>query len=881
MSWLRFFRRKQSDADLQNEIALFLEEETAENMARGMSREDALRQARIKLGSAQKARETLWTQNTPPALGTLLRDIRYSTRTLLRTPGFSLIAVLVIALCIGAATSLFTIVRSVMLRPLPFRDPGQLVMLYEHFRAPQMNTDGFNYNVVAPADFYDWRSKTNGFQDMAIWRYGQYNLTGLRNELPEVVHVGGGSWNLFPLLGVKPALGRSFTESEDQIDGNAVMLSWSIFERRFAGDASIVGRSIHLDGKPYTVVGVLPAWFTYPDATIQLWVPYKAGLPQDILQHHDFHFSHVIARLRPDVSLASAISQVSAVQYRLHQQYTPAPVAEDVAPRSMNDDLAKGVKKPLIVLLGAVGCMLLIGCLNVANLLVARGASRQKEVAIRSALGAPRATLIREQLTESLLICVAGGVTGTALSTAATRWLAHAWKDLPTAQGIHVDSMVLLFAFGLIFAAALIAGLLPALSTTGKSVIKSLLTSTRTGSSSVSRTALRKTLLTIEIAVTVVLLISAGLLLKSFMHLRSADVGSITDNVLTLGYSLPEEKYDTPAKVNAFNEALLDRLRAVPGVRGVALGSTLPAAGYGGDDMFLIKNHPLPKSIADMPDAITRTADPGYFTALGIPLLSGRFFTRDDAGDLGHKVIISQQLAKQYFPGENPVGQSIHVEAMHDADFEIVGVVGDTLWRVDEASKPTMYFPVLIGSVGAINFQALAVHTASNPLSYSVTVQKQIAALDPELPVSDVLTMDQIIGESLGNASLSATLVLSFAILSLILASVGLYGVLQYLMTQRTTELGIRMALGASRDHLLQLILFDGLRPALFGLAIGVAASLLVSRLFQSMLSGTKPVDPIVLGGVTATLLAVAVLACLVPAWRASHLDPMQALRTE
>lgn len=882
MSWQRFFGRKRSDAELENELEAFLDEETAENMARGMSREEARRQAKVKLGSAQKVHETLWAQNTPPLLGTVLRDVKYSARTLVRTPGFSLMAVVVIALCLGAATSLFTVVRSVVLRPLPFRDADNLVMLYEHNRSPRANAQGFNYNPVAPGDFYDWRAKTNGFADMAIWRYEQFDLTGERDELPEVVHAAAGGWNLFPLLGVEPVYGRTFTEAEDRPGGSAVMLTWSVFERRFAGDATIVGRQIHLDGKPYTVVGVLPSWFLYPDARTQVWVPYQAGATPEFLGHHDFHQSQVVARLRAGVSLSSAVGAVSALQYRLHLQYAPAPVAEDVAPRTINDDLAKNVKKPLEVLMGAVGCMLLIGCLNVANLLVARAAARQKEVAIRSALGAQRGTLIRGQLMESLLICLAGGVIGVVLSTAATSWLAHAWKNLPSAQSIHVDGLVLAFACGLILLDALVAGLLPALSTTGKGMMKALLTSARTGSSSLSRTALRKALLTIEIAVTVVLLISAGLLVKSFLRLRAADVGAVTDSVLTLNYSLPATKYDKPERVNAFNEALLEKLRVLPGVRGVALGSTLPGGGYGGDFIFLVKEHPPVKAGDDLPDAMNRRADPGYFSALGIPLLRGRFFTADDTGDRANKVIISNLLAKQYFPGENPLGKHMRVPGKTDTtEFEIVGVVGDTLWRVDQPVRPTMYFPVLEGDVGGSNFQALAVHTAGNPESFAVTVQKEIAALDPQLPVSDVQTLDEVIDKSLGNASLSATLVLGFAILSLILASVGLYGVLEYLMTQRTTELGIRMALGARRDQVLHLMLLDGMRPALLGLGIGVMASVAATRVFASMLFDTKAVDPLVFCGVAAMLLAVAVLACLVPAWRASHLDPMQALRME
>ncbi len=878
MSLSRFFHRKRSDADLQNEMEAFLSEETDDNVARGMSPDEARRQARIKLGNPQRVRESLWTQNIPLLLPHVGHDLKYAFRTLSRTPGFSIIAIAVMALCIGAATSLFTIVRSVLLRSLPFRDPARLVMVYEHFRGGE-----FSYHPVAPADFYDWRSKTHGFEDMAIMRSAGYNLTGGRNELPESVSAEAGSSNLFSLLGVQPALGRDFTEADDQRGSAVVMLSWSLFERRFAGDAKIVGGQIHLDGKPYTVAGVLPSWFTYPDAGIQLWVPYKADASAEMLQHHDWHGSQVVARLRPDVSLASAIAQVGAIQYQLHVQYPHDPVAEDVVSRSLNEDLAGDVKKPLTLMFSAVGCMLLIGCLNVANLLVARGAARQKEVAIRSALGAQRATLIREQMAESVLICTAGGVGGILLSLGATEWLAKTWKGLPTAQSIHIDGAVIAFACALMFAAALIAGLLPALSTTGKSMLKALQTSVRTGSSSVSRTALRKSLLTAEIGITVVLLVAAGLLLKGFMQLRATDVGCVVDNTLTLRYDLPDKKYDTAEKQNAFNEALLARVRAMPGVRGAALGTTVPGAGYWGSDEFTVKEHPPLKTGEHLPNALTRWADPGYFNALGIPLVRGRFFSSDERVARSYKVLVSRQLVQQYFAGEDPIGKHVHVPARaHDGaptlvDWEIVGVVGDILYQVGKEPKATIYFPILEGRSNA----TLAVHTATDPLQFSVPLQKQIASLDPELPVYDVLTMNQIIGASLVNASLSATLVPAFAILSLILASVGLYGVLSYLATQRTSELGIRMALGAQRDQLLQLMLMDGLRPALFGLGLGLVMSLAATRIFQSMLFGMKPLDPVVLPGVVATLLAVAVLACLAPAWRASRLDPMKALRTE
>jgi predicted permease len=877
---MRWWQMRKRDADLKRELQSDLELEEEEQRERGLPPEEARRAALRAFGNPTLIREhtrAVWSWN---GLENLLRDIRVSVRTLLRSPGFSLIAVLVMALCIGAATSLFTVVRSVLLRPLPFRDPDRLAMIYEHFRDPSMNAQQFNYNAVAPADYYDWRAQTHGFEDMAAWRWGQFNLTGEHGELPEQISARGGSWNLFPLLGVPAVIGRTFVESEDRSDGNAVMLTWNLFVRRFGGDPSMVGKQIHLDGKPYTVVGVLPKWFTYPDAKAEVWVPYASGLPPAVLAHHDFHYSRVVARLRPDVNLASALSQVEALKYRLHGQNLNAPVAEDVASKTLIEDLAQDVKKPLIFLLCAVACMLLIGCLNVANLMVARSAARQKDIAVRSALGGRRMTLIREQLVESLLVSIAGGMAGVLLSLAATKWLTSTWRNLPSAQSIHADGVVVAFACALVFAAAVLAGLLPAISSTGKGAMAALQASSRSTTGSRSRTALRKTLLTVEIATTVVLLIAAGLLLKSFWRLRTTDVGCTTDNVLTMGYSLPAKQYDSPEKVNAFNETLLERVRAMPGVRAAALGSIVPGAGSGEDDAVTIPDHPPIAPGTTQQNALYRTADPGYFSALQIPLVSGRFFTNEDRAGHPKTVIISRELAQQYFPGENPLGKHLRVPSRGNDDYEIVGVVGDTLSRVGQPGGAIMYMPVLNGQSDPGGL-TLVVRTASDPLAFSVPVQKQIAELDRELPVFDVLTMQQIIERSLGNASLSASLVLAFAVLSLILASVGLYGVLSYLTMQRTGEIGVRMALGAQREQVLRLMLGDGLRPAMYGLVLGLAASAAALRLIQSMLYGTRPLDPAIFAAVAATLLVVAALACLVPAWRASRIDPMQALRTE
>jgi predicted permease len=874
-----WWQERKRDADVARELQSDLDMEEQEQRERGVPAEEARYAAMRAFGNPALIREQTRAVWSWAALENFVRDVRISVRTLFRSPGFSLLAILVMALCIGATTSLFTVARSVLLKRLPFRDPDQLVMIYEHFRDPSMNSQEFNYNPVAPADYYDWRAQTRGFEDMAAWRYWQFNLTGEHSELPELVSARGGSWNLFPLLGVDAAIGRTFTKSEDRPDGSAVMLTWNLFERRFGGDRSIVGRQIHLDGKPYTVVGVLPKWFTYPDARVQVWVPYASGLPPEMVTHHDFHFTRVVARLRPDVSLASALSQVEAVQYQLHLQNLHAPVAEGVAPKTLIQDLAEEVKKPLVILLWAVACMLLIGCLNVASILVARSAARQKEIGIRSALGARRMTLIRTQLIESLLVSVAGGAAGVVLSLAATNWLVSRWMDLPNVQHIRADGVVLAFACALAVAAGLLAGLLPAISSTSKAAIAALEGSSRSVAGSQSRTALRKTLLTVEIAATVVLLIAAGLLLKSFWRLRTTDVGCATDNALTMSYSLPAKKYDTPEKVNAFNQTLLERVRTIPGVQAAGLGLTVPGAGPGEDDIFSIPEHPPTAAGAALPDALYRQADPGYFSALQIPLLRGRVFTNGDRLGRPKTVIIDHMLAEQYFPGENPLGKHLHMVSHGNADHEIIGVVANTVQQVGQPGRATMYFPVLNGDHGM--GLTLAVRTAADPLAVSVPIQRQIAELDPELPVSDVFTIQQVIERSLGNASLSASLVFSFAVLSLILASVGLYGVLSYLTTQRTGEIGVRMALGARREQVVRLMLGDGLRPALYGLMLGIIASAGAVRLIQSMLYGTRPLDPAIFAAVAATLLAVAALACVVPAWRASRIDPMQALRTE
>jgi len=880
MRWWQIWKgTAKRDADLERELLSDLELEEEERRERGLSAEEARSAARRAFGNTTLIREQTRAVWSWVWMERLVRDVKYGTRTLLRSPEFAIVSVLVMALGIGATTSLLTMVRAVLLQPLPFRDSGKLVMLYEHYRH---NKGGDEFNAVAPGDYREWRSQTHGFEDMAAMRGYESILSGVHSELPEVAQSAGGSANLFPLLGVTPAFGRLFTEAEDKPKGEpVVLLTWSLFQRRFAGDPSIIGKQIHLDTIPTTVVGVLPNWFTYPDARVQYWVPYAQTFSEGDYSMHAGHQSEVVARLKPDISVEAATHEISAVQYRIHLAYATRPVAEDVWSRPMIDDLVKGVRTQLLVLLCAVGCMLLIACLNLSNLLVARAASRRKEIAIRGSLGGSRLALIREQMTESLLICVAGGGLGLLLSLASTHWLAANWRNLPRADSVHVDGWVFAFAVGLVVATGLLAGLVPAISSTGKGLLSALQESSRSASGSASRARLRKTMLTVEIALTVMLLVSAGLLFKSFLHLRMADLGCRIDHVITMKFGLPEIQYDTRDKVMLFHQSLLERVRRVPGVRGAALVSVAPGSGPHDDMVFTILEKPAPSYTLQY-EAMTLTADPQYFSVMQIPLLRGRVFTEHERLNNDHYIVVSKQFVDQFFSGDDPIGKHVRVDWNDMGEiYEIIGEVGDTIYDVTKPVEATMYFPILSGSPEHTSEATIVAWTSIDPLAMSISIQQQISALEPELPVYNVLTMDQILGKTTATQGFAANLVLAFASLSLLLAAVGLYGVLSYLVTQRVSEIGIRLALGAQREQILSLILFDGLRPAFIGLILGLTASAGTTQLIRSMLYGTEPTDPAVIGAVILTLLLIALFACIFPAWRASRLDPMQALRTE
>jgi len=883
MSWRRFFRRKRADADLAHEMNLYLAEEMDENLARGMTTKEARRRAYVKLGNPQQVRENLWRQNSFALFDTLWHDLRYAARTLTRSPGFAIIAVLVMALGIGANIALFTVVRSVLLNPLPYRDPGQLYSIYEReSKHPEFR----GFMPVDAGSIAVWQESTRSVAQMAfVSPWQQYNVSsegsGAGSKLPEKIDAAWCSWNFFSTLGVMPALGRSFTTGDDRPNAEAtVILSAPFWKRRYSADPAIIGRKIWLDAKPYTVIGVLPSSFSYASSmsgdTMQVWTPVNHEAPGDLMRVFDDHEFIAIARLMPGVILPAFLNRLNAIQAQIKTEHAGTSMHDAVNGRSMLDDAVQDYKTSLYALLAATSCVLLIACLNVASLLVARTAARRKELAIRAALGGGRWRLLRERLMESFLLSAAGGAGGLLLAWGALEWLVKTRQDMNRVEAIHIDAVVAAFTAGAILVCALFSGLISAASADSKQILGSLQEASRAHSGGQSKAGLRKALLVLEVGLTVVLLVGAGLLLKSYQKLRTTDVGVPVDNVLYMHFSLPGARYKEPVRQVAFMERVIEQVRALPGVQAAGLVSAAPGQGYGGDTLANVVEHPpLPKGQGM--NLMVRGADPGYFSAIQIPLLRGRIFTADERLQRANVAVISQSAADLCFPGEDPIGKHLKTGSSGYVS-EVIGVVADTRWRISAPAHPTLYWPIYGNDYSTAT---VVIRSTHNVESLALPAQKIIGQMDADLPVSNVMTLRETIGKSTIGSQFDSILVLAFAGIALVLAAAGLYGVLAYLVTQRTGEIGIRIALGSQRAKVLRLMLLDGLRPAVVGLATGLAASAGVVRLIRSMLYETAPMDPAVFVSVAAILLLVAGVACLIPAWRASRLDPMQALRTE
>lgn len=862
--------RGRAQSQLAAELEFHLECQIAENIARGMMPVEARRAALVTFGNPVALREETSATWSWSRLELLFRDLRIAIRTLARQPGFSFVAMLVIAVGIGATVSLFTVVWSVLLKPLPFAHPEQLVRLYE-------SSEMFPHNVVTPGIYGEWKRQSQSFSSLALFQdWPQYNLSD-GGALPEKLRAAICSWNLFTTLGVQPLVGRSFTPEDDRPSANAtVIVSWGLWKRRFGGDPAVIGRKINLDAKPYTIIGVMPRGFDFPEQKVQLFLPvYHENTPAEMASIANHQFV-AIGRLKPGVTKEQAAQEVSAMVRRIHDAHLDNPlVSSGAAIRPLIDYVVGGVKNALYMLLAATVCMLLIACLNVANLLTARSAARRRELAIRSALGGGRLRLIREQLMETFALFSAGGAAGLALAYAAVRWLVMTRTDMVRAESIHIDGVVVATAAGLVLVCALFAGLIPVAAGRSENVLAGLQECSRSSTAGPARAGFRKALIGAEVAFTLVLLVSAGLLLKSYLRLRSSDLGCATDNILTMHFTLPELQYGKPVQRVAFFDDLLARVRALPGIEAAGLVRAVPGEGYYGDDSVTIVEHPpLPQGQAQL--ALLRWADAGYFAAIKIPLLRGRSFASDQQLAAAHEVLISAEFARQLFPNEDPIGK--HVTGAGGKGQEVVGVVGDTRYQLEEPPLPTIYLPIESGRSGDA---ALVVRAERDPESVALPIEKTIQQMDRELAVSDVLTMNQIINMSSIDANFEATLLASFAGISLLLAAVGVFGVLAYLVAQRRAEIGIRLALGAQRQHVLRLMLRDGLGPAFGGVAAGSLLAIAAAQLIRSNLYATRPLDPAVFAGVIALLLGVATAACLLPAWRASRVEPSTVLRNE
>ncbi len=870
---LMLFGRRLAATRLDDELSFHLERQIAENVATGMTPEEARYSALRTFGNPALIREqsrSNWSWNW---LESLLRDLRYAFRALRRTPGFTAIAIIVMALGIGANVALFTVVRNVILKPLPFKSPDRLLMLYED----SVRTPGKpDFNVVAGGVYREWKKQNHTFGDLALVGNTHVNLSGSSGQLPEKLAGAQFSWDLLPTLGIEPALGRNFVESEDSPSANGtVILSWGLWKRRFGGDPDIVNQSIFIDAAPYTVIGVMPAGFDFPRPQTQLWLPVSHERTMKAMTTLSDHTFEVVGRLKPGISQAQAEADLSLISLHLHNENLDNPFVFKAAnSRPLLEHMVGPIKPALYVLLAATTCVLLIACLNVANLLVARAAARRKDLAIRSALGGGRLRLTRERLMESLLLSLFGGAFGVIFAYAALQWLVQTRHDMSRIEGIHFDGVVAAFTGGIILLCALFAGLTSALSARDATILSVLHESSRALRGGRTGVGLRRVLLCVQVGLTVVLLAAAGLLLKSYERLRSTDMGCTTQNVLTLRTGLPDARYKTPAERANFFDVLLERIRDVPGITAAGIVESVPGQGYWGDTNFTIVEHPpLPQGSGIW--ALNRTADSRYFEAMGIPILRGRTFNPSLRLNLANEIIVDQTFVNKFMPGEEPIGKHIHT---NDKDFVIVGVVGATRFQIGEDPKPIKYFSLESGEAPVVT---IVIRSNQDVAQFALPVQRIVSGMDRDLAVSDILTMDELLGKSTLDSSFNAILLTALAVLSLILAAVGLFGVLSYIVAQRTGEIGIRIALGAKREQVLRLMLLDGMWPAVIGLVLGLVAAALATRLLRTLLFATQPLDPAVFASVAVTLLTVAAIACLVPAWQASRLDPMQALRTE
>jgi putative ABC transport system permease protein len=808
-------------------------------------------------------------------MGTLLQDLRYGARMLRKNPGFTIVAVLTLALGIGANTAIFSVVNGVLLRPLPFRDPSRLVLIAEKSSFPIISTSRENY--------LDWRDQSHSFESMEATRGGSITLTGAGE--PERLNVRMATAGLFPMLGINAQIGRTFLPEEDRAGGTPVaLLSYGLWQRRFGGSPDIIGKTIDLDLQPYTVVGILPSGFQIlqPADVFLPFMPWAKTLPDD----RNWHPGIIpLARLKQGVSKEQARAEMVGITKRLERQYPDYNTGTSADVVGLHDQIVQNARPALLLLLGAVSFVLLIACANVANLLLARAASRGREVAIRTAMGAGRGRVIRQLLTESVLLSLAGGLIGVLIAWVAVGLLLKiAAGSVPQGVPIGLDPWVLAFTAVISLITGLLFGIVPALRTAKLDLREALNEGSRGSTAGPGQHVLRGALVAIEIALAMLLLVGSGLLLRSFSRLQEVPPGFQPDHLLVADIPLSPTAYAKPQDRYQFFDRLVERAKSLPGVRSAAAASFLPVSGGGSIIHFNITGRP-PKSPHEFVAAGYRTITPNYLETLGVPLLQGRFFTSADNEKSPAVVIINATMAHTFFPNENPLGKRLQLGALPEQDvptMEIVGVVGDVHSGLDTDPQAEMYLPYRQADLLLPVFQlSVVMRTAGDPSLQTAALRSALAEIDPNQPLVKVRTMEENMATTVAQPRFRAWLIGILAILALVLAAVGVYGVMSYTVTQRTNEIGIRVTLGAQPQDVFRIIVGEGLRLALFGVGVGLVAALALTRLLQSFLFGVSAYDPFTFIGVSVLLTVVAAAASYFPARRATRVDPMIALRYE
>jgi predicted permease len=870
MAWynrfFNLFRSERVSREIDREFAFHLAERVDELVASGMTPEEARRAAYCHFGSTGLAKERTRDVDLPEWADRVAQDLRYAARTLRKSPGFTLAAVLTLALGIGANVAIFSAVDRILVRPLPYPEASRLAVLWEDAR-----WIGFPHNNLSPADWVDWNRQNHVFEEIAAIRYRAGNLSG--GNQPEMVIGNGVTASFFRIMRVPPLLGRTFSDDEDGRDAPVVVLSYPLWQGRYRGDSGIVGQEIVMNGAKRTVIGIMPKEFRYREKSA-FWIPTQFT-SSDLANRHS-HFLNTIARLKSGASFVQAQQEMSAIAGRLEREYpgTNLHVGAVVVP--FKEELTGSIRLALTVLLGASICVLLIACSNIANLLLARATGRQREMAIRIALGAGRRRLVVQMITESLMLATLGGAMGLMVAL----WCMKALKAFTPAAfegsgGLGIDGRLLLFTFAVSMLTGLLFGIAPALRSATVPVNETLKDGGRSRTSSRGN-VLRYVLVGSEVALAVVLLVAASLMLETLAKLRGIDAGFRPSNVLTMQVILPRSTEDGERR--AFFHSTLERINALPGVKIAGYASDLPFTSRGDTTGFWVEGRPTPERT----DTLYREVTTNYLQTIGAELKEGRFFGPQDLTDAPRVAIINDTFARIYWSGVSAVGKRVKVNDTDPNDpwATIVGVVKDIRERgLDWEMKPASYLPAEQVTHPAPGY--LAVRTAGDPLSLVSAVRRAIWAVNGEQPIFDVGTMEQIQDAELANRHEAMILLSSFAALALLLSSLGIYGVLSYAVNQRRGEIGIRMALGAGRGNVLAMMIGQGLGAVMGGVVAGLLLAIALTRVLGELLYGISATDPLTLVGASTFLVLVGLLACFIPSRRATRVDPVVALRYE